>query len=244
MTKFIKYALVTGSTKGIGKEIAFDLLRKGYFVFFNYSCDDSIIEELENEIILISSEFVIIKCDLAKQDSYLAFVEAIRSITQNLDVVVFNMAITNRKDFFSIRQDEWNDVITANLSIPFFILQAIGKSINTGGNIIFIGALLGIVPHALSISYGVSKAGLHMLSKYLVKVFAEQEITVNTIAPGFIETPWQNDKPDDIRSNIEKKIALHRFGTVQEVSKVCMLLLDNRYINGQVIVVDGGYCYE
>lgn len=98
-----------------------------------------------------------------------------------------------------------------------------------------------MVPHAISIPYGVSKSSLGMLAKYLVKVFADRKITVNVLAPGFVETPWQMHKEQEHRQRIEDKIAVGRFATVKEISSTCLHLIDNGYINGQVIVVDGGY---
>lgn len=239
-----KYALITGSTKGIGKQIAIDLLKRNYFVILNYSNDDSVIKLLRKELDTISSKYKIIKHDLSKIDELSEFTDKVTAITKTLDVIILNTAITNRKEFRKIEPSEWNKVINTNLTSPFFILQKLDKYINENGNIIFIGALMGTVPHAISIPYGVSKAGLHMLGKYLVKIFCDRKITVNVIAPGFVDTPWQKNKPESLRKKIEGKIALHRFATPDEISLSCMHLIDNKYINGAILNLDGGYSYE
>ena len=143
-----------------------------------------------------------------------------------------------------INPDEWNAVMDTNLNIPFFIVQRFSEMIKDDGRIIFIGALMGMLPHAISIPYAVSKAGLHMLTKSLVKTFKDRSITVNAIAPGFIDTDWQLEKSPEQRKRIENKIALGRFGHVEEVSKICMGIIENQYINGSIISIDGGYGME
>lgn len=239
-----KYALVTGSTKGIGKQIAIDLLKKDYFVILNYSSDDSVITDLEIELSEISSKYKIIKQDLSDMDGIPSFITNVKNVAPYLNVLVLNTAITNRKDFKELSMEDWNKVLNTNLTGPFFIVQSLSDYILNDGNIIFIGALMGIYPHAMSIPYGVSKAAVHELSKYLVKYFCERSITVNTVAPGFVETPWQKNKPEQIRKNITEKTALKRFAMPSEVSSTCLHLIENRFVNGQIIVIDGGYCYK
>ena len=238
------YALVTGSTQGIGKQIALDLLKQGCFVFLNYSNSEKNANDTRQELLKISTNFMIVKADLSVSDGINFLISEIKDKTHFIDYIVLNAAITNRTDFTLITRAEWDTVINMNLTAPFFLIQGLNEIISMGGRIVLIGALLGIVPHAISIPYGVSKAGLHMMAKYLVKVFADRKITVNVIAPGFIETPWQADKAPDHRKRIEEKIAMNRFGTVSEVSSTCLEIIKNGYINGQVIVVDGGYGYK
>lgn len=131
-----------------------------------------------------------------------------------------------------------------NLHSHFYLIRDLNTIIQKKSRIIIIGSILGEVPHSTSIAYGVSKAALHALSKNLVKVFSDREITVNLIEPGFVETDWQKDKPNEIRNNIYNKTALKRFATVKEVSMTCMMLLENDYINGAAIRIDGGYSYR
>lgn len=239
-----KYALVTGSTKGIGKQIAEDLLKKGCFVILNYSKSGADATKTKCELAKISKKFTIIKADLSDLKAINVLVKKIKSLTNSLDYVILNAGATERKSFEDIKVEDWNKVFNTNLAVPFFLIQKLNKSIRKNGRIIFIGSILGIVPHSISIPYGVSKTGVHMLTKYLVKIFADRNITVNAVAPGFVDTEWQKNKTSAQRKNIENKIALKRFAEPEEISKTVMHIIDSGYINGQTVIIDGGYDYE
>ena len=240
----MKYVLVTSSTKGIGKAIGTLLLQHNYYVFFNYAHDDITATQLQQELSQYKDKFSIIKADLSNLNGINILHNSITKITNKLDCIVLNTAITDKTQFENITYDNWNNVINTNLNIPFFLVQKLSPYINNNGRIIFISALLGLIPHATSISYGVSKAGLIMLAKSLVKIFKDRKITVNTIAPGFVDTDWQLTKHLNHRQRIENKIALKRFAYPEEIAKVCLSIIDNDYINGAVINVDGGYNFE
>jgi len=107
--------------------------------------------------------------------------------------------------------------------------------------IIFIGSVAGHIPNATSIPYGVSKGSLEILTQYLARDLADKNITVNTIAPGYISTQWHKDKCFPQLDRIRKQNLLNRFGTTEEVSQVCQMLIENEYVNGQTICVDGGF---
>lgn len=236
-----KVALITGSTKGIGKQIAIDLLKRGCFVILNYANSRQNAEKVRSELSVISSSFTIIKADVSSLKGLKRLVEAVEKITRNIDYLILNAGVTVRVPFEDIKIEDWNKVFNANLTIPFFIIQKLNPLLQQDGRILFIGSLMGMVPHAISIPYGVSKSSLGMLAKYLVKVFADRKITVNVLAPGFVETSWQMSKEQEHRKRIENKVAVGRFATVEEISSTGLHLIDNGYINGQVIVVDGGY---
>jgi 3-oxoacyl-[acyl-carrier protein] reductase len=239
-----KYALVTGSTKGIGKAIGVDLLKKGYHVFFNYSKDDNSAKKLREELSKKFNYFNIIKGDLSDIEESQLFVNKILSYKVNLDCIVLNTGITDRSEFKKITLKRWAKVFTTNLTIPFFMLQSLSNNINKKSKIIFIGALMGLIPHSLSISYGVSKAALSMLIKHIAKHFAKDKITVNMIAPGFVETFWHSGvKSKQQMKKISERILLKRFAQAEEISNACMFIIDNDYINGQTIIMDGGYDY-
>jgi len=240
-----KVAVITGSTEGIGKAIGKLLLKRGCFVIFNYANSNETAKKLDAELATkYTGQYQIIKANLSSLDGVTQLVNETLENHSTIDYLILNTGITNRNSFINITPDEWNLVIDTNLNMPFFIVQKYSKSIRQKGRIIFIGSIMGMYPHSLSIGYGVSKASIHMLSKYLVKEFAERNITVNTIAPGFVDTPWQKNKPEDIRRSIEGKIALGRFASPDEVADICISVLKNSYINGSEIVVDGGYSYK
>jgi 3-oxoacyl-[acyl-carrier protein] reductase len=239
----MKYALVTGSTKGIGKQVAVELLNRGCYVILNYSSSDDTAKAVQKELATISNQFQIIKADLSTNDGLQHLVEGTRNIIgpAGLDYIILNTGITDRSSFTDITVDAWNKVLMTNLTNPLFLCQQLDTDMNSNGRIVCIGSILGIVPHSVSISYGVSKAGVHMMAKYLAKHFADKNITVNVIAPGFVDTEWHTGKSPERRAKIEQKISLKRFASTQEVAMACMHMLDNAYITGQVIVVDGGY---
>jgi len=236
-----KYALVTGSTRGIGKEIAFDLLKSGAYVFINYATSDAVASQVAEECKKISNKFRLIKADLSTVDGLDILFGQVFSESKTIDYLILNAGATRRSNLQTVTLDDWDYVFNCNLKIPFFLVKSIDKNLNDDGRIILIGSVLGHVPHSVSIPYGVSKGALSILSKYLAKEFSSRRITVNIISPGFIKTSWHEGKDDAQLKRIEETIALKRFGTTSEISKMCMHLIDNGYITGQEIFVDGGY---
>ena len=240
----MKYAIVTGGTKGIGKQICIDLLHKGYFVITNYAREDQSAEVARIDFSNCSGEFEIIKIDQSKDSDIESFVGFIKNKTKEIHCIICNAGSTSKKSFDSLANSEWEDIFKVNVHSHYYLIRDLNSIIQNKAKIVFIGSLLGEVPHATSLVYGVTKAAVHALARNLVKEFSEREVTVNIIAPGFVETEWQKDKPSAIRNNIYNKTALKRFATVEEVSMACMMLVDNDFINGATISVDGGYNYR
>lgn len=238
-----KFALVTGSTKGIGKAIGISLLQRGYYVIFNYSSSESGKVELISEIERFEGKYSIIKAHLSNIEGARVLFNQTKDITTLLDVIVFNAGTTDRTSFPNIDYDNWNNVISTNLSIPLMLAQIFYKFMSSKGNFIFIGSLMGEIEHSMSLSYGVTKSAVHSLVKNLVKFVREKEIRVNGVAPGFIDTEWQLTKKPEIRRSIESKIALNKFGSVEHVSNLVMHIIENNYINGEIYKIDGGYNY-
>ena len=237
--------LVTGGTKGIGKAIVLKYLHQGCYAIITYSSDDETAELFQRELdVNYKDKYEIIKADLSKIEEVKIMCNIIRCKYRKIDYLILNAGATNRNSFSDMTIDEWNYVINVNLTMPFFIVQSLVDCIIKGGSILFIGAVMGIYPHAISIPYALSKAGVHMLSRQLVKHLAPYKITVNTIAPGFVDTPWQKSKPLEQRIRIENKIALKRFALPEEIAQLCWDISQNAYINGSLLEIDGGYCYE
>ena len=158
-----------------------------------------------------------------------------------MDCIVFNVGATCRKPFQDIEYKDWQNIMDTNVSIPFYLAQQLYQSIREDGNLIFIGSAMSLKPHATSIPYGVSKAAINMMAQCLAREFASKKVRVNVICPGFIDTEWQKEKPAWLRSKIEHKTALNRFGTPEEVAQLCLSVCQNSYINGAIISIDGGY---
>jgi len=234
----MKHALVTGSTKGIGYAIAEKLIERGFYVFCNYAHDDTINIPWHKE------NHSLIKADLSTLSGVETLVDAIIKKINKLDCIIFNTGMTCREPFGEITYDNWQRVMDTNVNMPFFLLQKLSGNIAENGSLVFISSVLSYKPHAISIPYGVSKAAVNMLALTLVKEFAPRGIRVNVLCPGFIETEWQKEKPEWLKEKITNKVAIRRFGKPEEVATACMNLIDNEYINGTILTVDGGYDME
>lgn len=239
------YAVVTGASKGIGKAISTRLLEEGFYVIGSYFQDDGSAEDFRREVARLG-QLTLIKQRLSDYADLLEFTEQVKKLcSAELDILVCNSATTDITPFLDITWEGWSYVLNTNLSIPFFLAQSLYPIIAPNrGRVIFIGSSMGQYPHARSIGYGITKAGIEMLVKYLVKYFSLKKATVNCVAPSFVDTSWHKNKDKELRKRIEDKIALHRFADTFEVADLCLSVIHNQYINGSILPIDGGYCFE
>lgn len=168
----------------------------------------------------------------------------IADVYDTMDVLVCNAGMTLRKGITNFSDKEWERVMQVNVNAPVFLIRDLFNHISRNARIVFIGSEMGIYPHGTSLAYGVTKSAVHSLAKNLVKFFEGSGTTVNVIAPGFVETEWQKDKPEDIKNNICKKTALGRFATVEEIADAVRFVVNNPFVNGSIIEVNGGYNYK
>ncbi len=239
----MKNALVTGGTRGIGLAIAKMLIAEGYRVMVTYSNDEQAAQRCEKELSLTGGVFSIIRADQGDKDAIQKLVQALQEL-EHIDCIVFNAGITSRKPLQEISDDEWEHVMQVNVNSNVTLLRDIFALIPNNARIVFISSLLGILPHSVSLAYGVSKAAIIALAKNLVKTFAGTETTVNVIAPGFVDTEWQKNKPTEIRESICHKTALGRFAEAEEVADAVRFCINNAFVNGSVIEVSGGYDFR
>ena len=238
-------ALITGGTKGIGKAVAICLAKAGYDLLLTcYSDTEKEIQTAEVACKSYGVNVTILEADISNKQSIKDINELLSSKAIALDAVVLNAGLTYREKFENMALGEWERIFFANLHFPVFLLQQIVGRIKPAGSVVFTGSLMGIEPHAVSLSYGVTKSAVHALTKNLVKFLIPYHIRVNAIAPGFVDTEWQQNKSQEIRRNIENKLALGRFCTPEELADVYKMLIENQYFNGEIIVVDGGYSYK
>jgi 3-oxoacyl-[acyl-carrier protein] reductase len=240
-----KHAFITGGTKGIGKAVATRLAQSGYHLLLTYGTDDVAAQTVSA---CLQAQYHIkvhtLRADISERNVIEDIMRYISASSLKLDAVVFNAGLTYREPFESMNPAEWERVFFANVHFPVFLLQQLVKYMNPGGSVVFTGSLMGIEPHATSLSYGVTKSAVHALTKNLVKFLTPYRIRVNAVAPGFVDTDWQKSKPEAIRRSIESKIALGRFCDPDELADVYKMLIENSYFNGEVIVADGGYSYK
>lgn len=240
-----KFALITGGTKGIGKAVAQILAKAGYNLILTYGNDVEAAQFVQAEFTeKFNTEIFILQADITSEKSIQVIFDFLESKDIRLFSLIFNAGITSRTRFEDIKQEEWERVFYANVHFPVFLLQKILSRIEIGGNVLFTGSLMGVYPHSVSLSYGVTKSAMHALVQNLVKFMAPYKIRVNAIAPGFVDTDWQKTKPAEIRRNIENKIALERFCDPNELAEIYKLIVENNYLNGEIITVSGGYSYK
>lgn len=246
----MKTAIVTGGTKGIGKCIAEYLLKRGYYVFVTYAHDADAAAQAAEDFSLISANFHVRKVDQSLSSDMHAFTDWIKahcleaSGSSTIDCIICNAGATVRKPADQITDDEWERTLMVGLNCHYYLVRDLWSMIPSESRIIFIGSMMAVQPHGTSLAYGVMKAAVHALAKNLVKSFEGTGTTVNVIAPGFVDTDWQKEKPQEIRDNICRKTAIHRFAEPEEISGTVGYLLDNGFVNGAVIEVSGGYGYK
>ena len=222
-------------------------MKAGYHIFFNHHSpisEESFKEFNEKIISKNLDNYTLIKADVSEVSCVDKIYNAVLEVTSHIDLIVFNAGATDRSSFQEISFDNWLKVQNISVNIPVFILQKFFPILGEKSNIVFTGSLLGDIPHSTSLSYGVSKSAIHALVKNLVKFMAKKEIRVNGVAPGFIDTEWQKTKAPELRKRIENKIALKKFGTPENVRDLVLHIIENDYINGTVLKIDGGYSFQ
>ena len=241
-----KVALVTGSSRGIGKAIITDFARKGYNVVINYIKEDNeaerLKEKLENEY---SIKALTIKADVSNEDEVQEMIANIKKEFKRIDVLVNNAGIAIDKEFEDRTVEDWKRTLSVNLIAPFIVSKYVGNEMlkNKSGKIINISSTNGINAFfPTSIDYDASKAGLINLTHNLAIQFAPY-INVNCVAPGWVNTDMNKELPKDLIEEETNRIYKKRFAEPSEIAKVVTFLAsdDADFINDEIIKVDGGY---
>lgn len=231
----MKYAVVTGGTSGMGLGVAKMLVEKGYYVFTTY-----VGPEFNDKIDHYEAHLV----DQSKREDVYRFINYVKSKTDHLDCLVCNAGVSIRRSFTDMKDCEWDMMMEVAVNSHYIMCREFYPIIPNGSRILFTGSQMGLHPHAMVLAYGVTKSAVHALVKNLVKEFEGTGTTVNAIVPGFVDTPWQASKPEEIKQNIYKKTAIHRFAQIDEIVDAFRFCIDNPFVNGSLIEVNGGYCYK
>lgn len=239
----MKRALVTGGTKGIGLGIVKMLLAEGYFVTITYGHDKESAAKFKEAFEKEVNQFELLKIDQSCKVDMKALADHVKK-NKSLECLVCNAGITLRKGLTDFSDEEWEKVMQVNVNAPVFLIRDLYTCLSQNSRIVFIGSEMGIYPHGTSLAYGITKSAVHALARNLVKFFEGTGTTVNAIAPGFVETEWQKNKPQVIRSKICKKTALGRFATVAEIADAVKFVINNPFVNGSIVEVNGGYNYK
>ncbi|HHY41666.1 MAG TPA: 3-oxoacyl-[acyl-carrier-protein] reductase [Thermoanaerobacterales bacterium] len=238
-----KVCLVTGGSRGIGRGICLQLAKENACVIVNYSSNENMAAQVVSEIETMGQKAVMYKADVSDFDKVCKMVDDIVDKFGRIDVLVNNAGITRDALILRMKEEDWDKVIDINLKGIFNTSKACVKYMikQKQGKIINISSVVGIYGNAGQVNYAASKAGIIGFTKSLAKELGSRGITVNAVAPGFIETDMTSsllEKQEDMIS----KIPLKRFGSPQDVANLVAFLASEKadYITGQLIVVDGG----
>lgn len=231
--------LVTGASRGIGREIAKNLAQLGNIVIANYNKSEEMAQSLLNE----SENIHIYKADVSKRNEVKEMINFILKEFGRIDVLINNAGISDNKLFTDITDEDWEHMINTNLYSAFCVTQEVLPNMihNKKGCIINISSIWGLVGASCETAYSVSKAGIDAMTKSLAKELGPSNIRVNSIAPGIIDTDMNKNLTEQDIKNIEEDIPLERIGTTLDISRCIQWLIDDNYTTGQVISINGGW---
>ena len=234
-------ALVTGAGRGIGKAIAIELAKQNIFVYINYLSNKVFAQKTLEEININNGHAALLPFDVTSTDESLKAVKTILKKTGRIDILINNAGIRDDKLLAMMKKDAWQNVIDTNLTGFYNVTKPVVKNMlkNRFGRIVNVVSTAGQMGNAGQVNYSASKAGLIGATKALAREIGNRNITVNAVAPGFIETQMLNGMNLDV---IIDTIPAKRLGKPEEVACAALFLCSKEaaYVNGQVIGVNGG----
>lgn len=239
-----KIAVVTGAGRGIGRGIALALAREGAMVVVNYNGSADRAAEVVSTIEANGGKAVAIQCNVSDFEAAKEFYANIVKEYGRIDILVNNAGITKDNLIMKMSDDEFQSVIQTNLAGTFHGVKFVTRPMmkQRCGRIINIASVSGVIGNMGQANYSASKAGVIGLTKATAKELAARNITVNAIAPGFIETEMTDVLADSVKEAAVATIPLGKFGEVEDIAETVVFLASDKakYITGQVICVDGG----
>ncbi|MAG91458.1 3-oxoacyl-[acyl-carrier-protein] reductase [Candidatus Woesearchaeota archaeon] len=240
-----KVALITGASRGIGKSIAIELAKNNIDIIINYNRDEKEAEEVVKEIKKLGVGGEAIKADVSSFDDCTAMFGAVKKKYGNLDILVNNAGALSDKTLKNMTKEQWDFVIKINLTGVFNVTKNALPLVNGGGRIINISSIVGLTGNFGQTNYAASKAGIIGFTKSLAKELGKRKITVNAVAPGFIDTQMTKSVPFIRKKIIMAMIPLGRAGLPEDIANLVGFLASDKasYITGEVICVDGGFSF-
>lgn len=239
-----KVALITGSSRGIGKQIAIKLAKNGYNIVVNYVNKNEEVEKTIEELKQFGVEILEAQGDISNYEQSEKIVNSTIEKFGQIDILVNNAGITKDMLIMRMKKEDFTKVIDVNLVGTFNITKNVIPHMmkKRSGRIINISSVVGISGNAGQCNYAASKAGIIGFTKSLAKELASRNILVNAVAPGFIETNMTDVLQENVKEEIKKQIPLKRIGTAEDVANAVYFLTseESSYITGQVLQVDGG----
>lgn len=239
-----KIALVTGASRGIGRAIAVELARQGVYVLVNYASSPEAAQETLNQIREVGSDGEVIKFPVQDSQAVENAFDGIKMRHGKLDILVNNAGISRDGLVLRMKDEEWLNTLEVNLNGAFFCSRAAARLMLKAkrGRIVNISSVVGEMGNAGQVPYVSSKAGLLGMTKALAKELASRSVTVNAVAPGFIETDMTSALDEKLREEHMKAIPLGRYGQPEEVASLVAFLVSDQaaYVTGQIIGINGG----
>ncbi|MCA0988041.1 3-oxoacyl-[acyl-carrier-protein] reductase [Guptibacillus algicola] len=239
-----KSALVTGGSRGIGRAIALELASEGMNVAVNYAGSEAKANAVVDEIKAAGGHAIAIQANVGNMDEVQGMMKEVIAEFGSLEVLVNNAGITRDNLLMRMKEQEWDDVINTNLKGVFNCTKSVTRQMmkQRYGRIINVASVVGVAGNAGQANYVAAKAGVIGLTKTTAKELASRNITVNALAPGFIETDMTDELSDEVKSGMKGQIPLGRLGAAEDIAKAVKFLSsdDANYITGQTLHIDGG----
>ena len=240
-----KVALITGASRGIGKAVSLELAKNKVNIVINYNNDEKEASDVVDEIKKLGVESIAVKANISKFEECAAMIEVVKKKFGNLDILVNNAGALSDKTLKNMTKNQWDLVININLNGTFNVTKNALPIIRDNGRIINISSIVALTGNFGQSNYAASKAGIIGFTKSLAKELGKRRITVNAVAPGFIDTTMTKNMPFIRKRIVMAMIPIGRPGMPEDVANVVAFLASDKssYITGDVIRVDGGFSF-
>lgn len=239
----MKTVIVTGGSRGIGAATVKELARSGYHVLLNYNNSEEAAKQIKQQLELEGIFIEIFKADVSKREEVKELVKFTLEKYKKIDILINNAGIDQIKPFMDITDEDWNRMMQVNFNSVFYCTQEVLENMihNKKGCIINISSIWGSTGASCEVHYSASKAGIDGMTKALAKELGPSNIRVNAIAPGLVNTEMNKDLTTEELEELKNEIPLGRIAEPEEIVNSVKWLIEDEYISGQIISVNGGW---